>query len=85
VFNGLAVVLPHITPSKDGKRRVQVLEHTCSEDGTFTLLVGATPEDEVSLQLMRYSSPSILKTFPNLIAALEYCEQNHWLEGGLND
>jgi hypothetical protein len=55
-------------------RVVKIFEHTCSEHGVYSLLVG--DNDVASLLLIRYSSPKILVTLP-LSEMIEYVREHH--------
>lgn len=55
-------------------RVVSIFEHTCSEYGSYSLLVG--DNDVASLFMIRYHSPRILKTLP-LNEMIAYIRTNH--------
>lgn len=58
-------------------RVVSIFEHTLSENGSYSLLVG---DNEMSaLMMVRYSSPSILKVLP-LNDMISYIRDNHSYE-----
>lgn len=62
-------------PELQGQIRVvSVFEHTCSENGSYSLLVG--DNDMAALLRVRYSSPKILKVLP-IEKMIEYVRENH--------
>lgn len=62
-------------PELQGQIRVvSVFEHTCSENGSYSLLVG--DNDMTALLRVRYSSPKILKVLP-IDKMIEYVRENH--------
>lgn len=55
-------------------RVVSIFEHTCSEYGSYSLLVG--DNDMCAILLIRYSSPRIEKILP-LAEMVKYIKENH--------
>lgn len=55
-------------------RAVSIFEHTCSEHGSYSMLVG--DNDVASLLIKSYSSPRILQTLP-LSEMIAYIRKNH--------
>jgi hypothetical protein len=77
VFDSLSLLLPHIMPDSEGLRWIDIFEHTLSEYCSWTL--GVVGDNENSKTLLLRNGREYA-AFPNLMAALEYCQENHYYE-----
>lgn len=75
----LEEVIPMIKVHK-GVKRLDIFEHTCSEDGSWSLEITDTSYD---LILHRYHRKSTEKSFDNLRALVEYVQEHHYYESSV--
>jgi hypothetical protein len=69
-------IVPYLKPLKDGMLHIRILEQTCSEFGSYGILL---PPDlsRIDLNCCSYGRNTILKSFTNWDEALPYLHQHH--------
>ena len=72
----LEEVIPMLKVHK-GVKRLDIFEHTCSEDGSWSVEITETSYD---LILHRYHRKSTEKSFDNLRGLVEYVQKQHYYE-----
>ena len=77
VMEGLSTLLPYLRPLPDGEVRINIMESTLSEYGTYYLLLS---ENQVQLVCKTYGSVRVIKRFSQLREAVAYVQQNHCYE-----
>jgi len=77
----LEEVIPMLKVHK-GVKRLGIFEHTCSEDGSWSVEITDTSYD---LILHRYHRKSTEKSFDNLRALVEYVQKHHYYEDSDNN
>jgi hypothetical protein len=82
VFDGLSLILPHITPNEEGLKRIQVFEHSLGLHGCYYLVVS---DGDVTVQCIRFHSVKDEVKFPDLMSALIHCEEHLWYDGGKDE
>ena len=77
VMEGLSTLLPYLRPLPDGEVRINIMESTLSEYGTYYLLLS---EDKVKFVCKTYGSVRRIKRFSQLREAVAYVQQCHCYE-----
>ena len=67
-------VLPFLKPL-NGKKRLDIFEHTLSEDGSWTVEID---DESFDLVVHRYCRRSVEKQFKTLRELIEYIQENHY-------
>ena len=71
-------VLPFLKPL-NGKKRLDIFEHTLSENGSWTVEID---DESFDLVLHRYRRRSVEKQFKTLRELLKYIQKNHYYSDG---
>jgi len=71
-------VLPFLKPL-GGKKRLDIFEHTLSENGSWTVEID---DESFDLVLHRYHRRSVEKQFKTLRELIEYIQENHYYSDG---
>lgn len=73
----LEEVIPLLKTHSDGVKRLGIFEHTCSEDGSWSVEI---TESSFNLILHYYHRKGTEKSFDNLRDVVKYIQQNHYYE-----
>lgn len=77
----LEKVIPLLKPLK-GVKHLDIFEHTCSENGCWSVEI---TEASYDLILYRYHRRSVEKSFDNLRSLVEYVQEHHYYESDEED
>jgi len=71
-------VIPFLKPLK-GKKRLDIFEHTLSENGSWSVEID---EDSIDLVLHRYHRKTVEKSFKTVREMVEYVQAHHYYSDG---
>lgn len=78
----LEKVIPLLKVHADGVKRLDIFEHTCSENGSWSVEISETSFD---LIVHRWHRKTVDKSFDNLRDLVEYVQQYHYYESSIDN
>lgn len=80
-IQALEEVLPFIK-ERNAVKHFDIFEHTCSEDGCWSVEIS---EGSFDLILHRWHRRSVNQSFKTLRELVEYVQEHHWYESSFDD